>query len=52
MFRSEALTSQVFQIAAKSNQRARAGKGHIFLLDQTTKGTFEAQRTQCPLVGA
>ena len=30
----------------------RAGKGHILLLDKTTKGTFEAQRAQCPLVEA
>jgi len=29
-------------VAANSNQRARAGKGHI-LLDQTTKGTLEAK---------
>ena len=29
-----------------------AGKGHIVLLDQTTKGTLEAQRAQCPLVEA
>ena len=30
----------------------RAGKGHILLLDQTTKGTLEAQRAQCRLVEA
>ena len=48
----EALPSQVFQVVAKSNWRARAGKGHTLLLDQTTKGTFETQRAQCPLVEA
>ena len=36
----------------KSNQRAEAGKGHIVLLDQTAKGTLEAQRAQCPSVEA
>jgi len=30
----------------------RVGKGHILLIDQTTKGTLEAQRAQCPLVEA
>ena len=40
----EALPSQVFQVVAKSNQRARAGKGHILLLDQTTKGTVPSGR--------
>ena len=30
----------------------RAGKGHILFLDQSTKGTLEAQRAQCPLVEA
>ena len=29
-----------------------AGKGHIVLLDQTTKVTLEAQRAQYPLVEA
>ena len=27
-------------------------KGHIVLLDQSTKGTLEAQRARCPLVKA
>jgi len=28
--------------SGKSNQRAKAGKGHIWFLDQTAKGTLEA----------
>jgi len=45
----EALPSQVFQVVAKSNQRAKGWEGH---LDQTTKGTLEAQWAQCPPVEA
>ena len=37
----------VFQVVAKSN---RHGKGHIVIVDQTTKGTLEAQRARCPSV--
>ena len=29
-----------------------AGKGHTLFSDQTTKGTLEAQRAQCPSVEA
>ena len=41
---SEALPSQGFQVVAKSIQRARAGKGHTMLLDQTTKGTVPSSK--------
>jgi len=46
---SEALPSQVFQVVAKSNQRAKAGKGHILFSDQTTKDTLEARRAEYTL---
>ena len=41
-----------FKWLLKGNQLAEAGKGHIVLLDQTTKGTLKAQRAQCPWVEA
>jgi len=48
----EALPTQVFKVVVKSSQRAkgwqRAGKGHILFLDQTTNGTLEAQKAECP----
>ena len=47
----EALPSQVLQVVAKSIKEQRAGIGHILFLDQTTKGTLEAQRARCPSVG-
>ena len=39
-------------ISSGCNQHAEAGKGHFVLLYQTTKGTLEPQRAQCPLVEA
>ena len=39
-----------FKWLLESNQCAEAGKGHIVLFDQTTKGTLEVQRSQCPSV--
>ena len=35
-----------FKLVAKGIQSQWAGKGHIVLLDQTTKGTLEVQRAQ------
>jgi len=44
---SEALPSQIFQVVAKSNQRAKGQQRHILFLDQTTRAcTLEAQRAQ------
>ena len=48
----EALPSQAFQVLLKVVKGQRAGKGHILFLDQSTKGTLEAQRAQFPLVEA
>jgi len=42
----EALPSQVFQVVAKSNQRAKGWE------KASTKGTLEAQWAQCPQVEA
>jgi len=49
---SEALPGQVFQVVLKVIKGQRAGKGRILFSDQTTKGTMEAQRAQCPSVEA
>ena len=49
---SEALPGQVLQVVVKVIKGQRAGKGRILFLDQTTKGTMEAQRAQCPSVEA
>jgi len=46
------LPCQVFQEVAKVIKKQMAGKGHILFFNQTTKGTMEAQRAQCPLVEA
>ena len=43
---SETLSSYVFEVVAKSNQRVKAGRGYILLLDQTTKDTSEVQRVR------
>ena len=45
-------STQVFQVVAKSNQRAKGWQKAHFALDQTTKGTLEAQMAQHPLVEA
>ena len=43
------LACQVFQVVAKSHQSAKSWqRAHLLLVDQTTTGTLEAQRAQCP----
>ena len=45
-------STQVFQVVTKVIKGQRVGKGHILLLDQTTKGILEAQMAQHPLLEA
>ena len=49
---SEVLPSQVFQVVAKSNQRANSWKRAHFFPDQTTNGTLEDHRARCPSLEA
>ena len=42
--------SEALQVVAKATKGQRAGKGYVLFSDQSTKGTLEAQRAQCPWV--
>jgi len=44
----EALPTQVFEVVAKSSQRAKGWQRAYFVLDQITNGTLEAQKAECP----